>query len=321
MNHTLKKILKIIVPIAIGIALVLYQYHSTTAADRTKIFDAIRNANPFWVLLSIGMGVVGHISRAIRWNYLLEPLGYRPKLHNNIMLVFLCYFANLGIPRSGEILRVTGLTTYEKVPFETGLGTVVTERIIDLVMLLVVILTALLLQTDIILGVLDENGLGLLGSIGILLFGVAGLFVAIKLVQRSTQPIAVKLKTFLNGLLKGILSIFAMKNKWAFLGHTLFIWACYVGMFWAIKYTVPETISLSFGPLLVAFIAGAFAMAATNGGLGLFPIAVAAALAFFGIDKTSGDAFGWIMWTGQTLMLVLFGAISFLLLPLLNRNK
>lgn len=119
----------------------------------------------------------------------------------------------------------------------------------------------------------------------------------------------------------GILSIFKMRNKWAFLGHTVFIWTAYVGMFWVIKHTVPETMGLSLSQLLVAFVAGAFAMTATNGGVGIYPIAVSGALAIFGISTVSGDAFGWIMWISQTLMIVVFGAISFLILPLWNRNK
>jgi hypothetical protein len=143
----------------------------------------------------------------------------------------------------------------------------------------------------------------------------------IALLRRSSHPTALKVRGFLNGMLDGVLSIFRMKQKWAFLGHTLFIWACYIGMFWVIKYTVPETISLNFGQLLVAFVAGAFAMSTTNGGIGLYPIAVSKALALFGISAVSGDSFGWIMWIAQTLMVVFFGAISFLLLPLLNRDK
>ena len=112
-----------------------------------------------------------------------------------------------------------------------------------------------------------------------------------------------------------------MKNKWPFIFHTLFIWAAYFGMFWVIKYTVEETIPLSLGELLVAFVAGAFAMSTTNGGIGLYPIAVSAALGIYGISSVSGDAFGWIMWIAQTFMVVVFGTISFLVLPLLNRNR
>lgn len=240
---------------------------------------------------------------------------------NSILIVLISYFANLGIPRSGEILRATALATYEKVPFEKGFGTIVTERVIDLLMLLFIILITLFLQTDIILGFLEEKGVNLIGAIGILAVGITGLFVGTYIIRKSKSPLAQKLKSFLNGLLDGVLSIFKMKKKWPFILHTLFIWAAYVGMFWVIKHTVAETTSLSLSQLLVAFVAGAFAMSTTNGGIGLYPIAVSAALGIYGISSVSGDAFGWIMWIAQTLMVVLFGTISFIVLPLLNRNR
>ena len=103
--------------------------------------------------------------------------------------------------------------------------------------------------------------------------------------------------------------------------HTFFIWFAYIAMFWVIKFTVEETESLTLSQLLVAFIGGAFAISTTNGGIGLYPIAVSAALGIYGISSVSGDAFGWIMWISQTLMVVVFGAISFIVLPLLNRNR
>ncbi len=321
MSPSLKKILKITIPIIIGLGLVLYSYFTTTPEDRQQIFDSIKNVDLTLVLLSILIGAVSHISRAIRWNYLLEPLGYKPKLINNIFIIFISYFANLLIIRSGEVLRVTALKTYENVPFEKGLGTVVTERIIDVIMLLLIILIALILQTDIIFQILEKNGIGLFGSIAILFAGVIGLYVAVRIIKKSKAPLAIKIKTFLTGLLDGVLSIFKMKRKGAFIFHTFLIWTCYIGMFWVIKYTVPETAVLSLGQILVAFVAGTFAMVATNGGLGLYPIAVAATLGFFGISENAGEAFGWIMWTSQNSMLLVFGAISFLLLPLFNRNR
>lgn len=321
MKNSLKKTLKILLPLAFGIFLVWYSYNLTSPEDRDQIVRHIKEANFLWVGLSIFIGILSHVSRAIRWNYLLEPLGYRPKISNNILIIFMSYFANAIIIRSGEVLRPTVLATYEEVPFEKGLGTIVTERIIDLLMLLLLILTALVLQTNVILGVLDENGIGLIGSIGILLFGIVGLLIAIRIIHKSSAPIALKIKTFLKGTLDGVLSIFKMKHKWAFVFHTLFIWAAYIAMFWVIKFTVLETVDLTFSQVLVAFIAGAFAMTATNGGLGLFPIVVSKILVLFGISSVSGDAYGWIMWIAQTLMLVVFGAISFLLLPLLNRRN
>ena len=308
-------------PIAFGLFLVWYSYNSTTPEERKQIIHYISNASPLWVSISVIIGILSHISRAIRWKYLLEPLGYRPKTVNTIFIVLISYFANLGIPRSGEILRATALTTYEKVPFEKGFGTIVTERVIDLLMLLIIITITLVLQTDFILGFLEERGVNIIGAIGILLVGIVGLFLGSYIIRKSKSPLAIKLKGFLNGLKEGVLSLFKMKKKCPFILHTLFIWIAYFGMFWVIKYTVEETIPLSLGELLVAFVAGAFAMSTTNGGIGLYPIAVSAALGIYGISSVSGDAFGWIMWIAQTLMVVVFGTISFLVLPLLNRNR
>lgn len=321
MGLPIKKFLKTAIPIALGVFLVWYSYNSTTPDDRRLILENISNANPFWVGLSVLIGILSHVSRAIRWNFLLNPLGHHPKLSNNILIILISYFANLGIPRSGEFLRATALTTYENVPFEKGFGTIVTERVIDLIMLLLIITIALFLQTDIILAFLNDNGINLLGSALILAFGILGLIAFIYIIRKSTSGFALKLKTFLNGMLEGISSILKMEKKWLFVFHTLLIWGSYIAMFWVIKYTVAETIDLSFSQLLVAFIAGAFAMSTTNGGIGAYPIAVTAALTLFDISEVSGKAFGWIMWIAQTLMIVVFGAISFMLLPLLNRNR
>ncbi|KKN01142.1 hypothetical protein LCGC14_1130670 [marine sediment metagenome] len=304
-----------------GVFLVWYWYTATAEEERNQILYYIKDADLFWVGISMVLGVFGHLSRAIRWNYLLQPLGYAPKISNNIFIILMAYLANLGIPRTGEILRATALTTYEGVPFEKGIGTIITERVIDVIMLFLIILGTLLWQTDIILGFLENVGIPLnkiLILMGSGLLMLTGFFIFIK---KSSHNFAHKLKKFVKGLLDGLLSIFKMKNKWAFLGHTLFIWGCYIGMMWVIKFTVPETLGLSLGQLMVAFVAGSLAMMFTNGGIGLYPIAVSQALAIFGISKISGDAFGWIMWIAQTLMVVVFGAISFLVLPLLNRNR
>ncbi len=321
MSNTLKKTLKTILPILLGVFLVWYAYDSTSADDRKQIVHYIKQADLFWVILSMTIGLLSHISRAIRWNLLLKPLGYSPKISSNVLIILLSYFANILILRSGEILRATALSTYENVPFEKGFGTIVTERIIDLIMLFLIIIAALFLQTDTILGFLQEKGFNynLLLIAGVL--GVLATVIFITFVKKSSSKIAIKIRSFINGLLDGLLSIFKMKNKWLFVFHTLFIWACYIGMLWVIKYTVLETINLTLSQILVVFVPGAFAMTATNGGLGIYPIAVSKALSIFGISTVSGDAYGWIMWISQTLLVVVFGAISFLILPLLKRTK
>ncbi|MFK7813186.1 MAG: lysylphosphatidylglycerol synthase transmembrane domain-containing protein [Maribacter sp.] len=321
MNNGLKKILKTLLPIALGVFLVWYLYTSTTPEQRAMIWDQIKNANPYWISLSILIGVSSHVSRAIRWNYLLEPLGYKASILNSSMMIFTTYLANLGVPRSGEILRPTELATYEGVPFEKGFGTIVTERIVDVIMLLAIIFTAVIFQTDLILSFLNEAGFGIYAGLAILITGVIGLIVLIKIIKKSSSPLAEKVKTFLSNMLDGITSIFKMKHKWAFILHTLYIWLAYIAMFYVIKFTVPETAELGLGPLLVAFVGGAIAMTTTNGGFIAYPAFVSKSLELFGISAVSGNAFGWIMWIAQTLMVVVFGAISFLLLPLLNRNR
>jgi uncharacterized protein (TIRG00374 family) len=321
LSPQLKKLLKLILPIALGVFLVWYSYYTTTPENRREIVHYIKEAKLFWVGLSILIGILSHISRAIRWNYLLEPLGYRPKIMNNILIILMAYFTNLGIPRSGEVLRATALATYENVPFQKGFGTIVTERVIDLLMLLLIIVIALFSQTEIILQYLKANGIGLTATLVLVAAGILFLFVFLAFLRRSSSRLAIRVRDLVKGLLDGVLSIFKMKNKWAFIFHTFFIWSAYIAMFWVIKYTVAEMLSLSLTELLVAFIAGAFAMSTTNGGIGLYPIAVSKSLAIYGISSVSGDAFGWIMWISQTIMVVVFGAISFLLLPLLNRNR
>lgn len=321
MSPSIKKTLKTILPIALGVFLLWYWYNSTTPSDRKQIVFYMKQADLLWVGISIFLGVLAHISRAVRWTYMLQPLGYKPKLINNVLIILIAYFANLGVPRTGEILRATALTTYEGVPFEKGLGTIVTERVIDVIMLLVIVLITLFLQTEIIMGYLEKIGLPINNILLLLVAGMAVMVFFFLFIKKSKLPMALKIKGFANGLIDGLLSIFKMKRKWGFLFHTFLIWGCYIGMLWVIKFTVAETLALSLSQLLVAFVAGAFAMMFTNGGIGLYPIAVSTALAIFGISKVSGDAFGWIMWISQTAVIVLFGTISFLVLPLLNKDK
>ncbi|MEN1784622.1 MAG: lysylphosphatidylglycerol synthase transmembrane domain-containing protein [Bacteroidota bacterium] len=321
MSSRLKKVLNIAIPLILGIGLLVFIYKGTSAEDRKIILYNIINANPLWVSLSIIIGILSHLSRAIRWNYLLKPLGYTPKVQNNFFMVMMAYLANLGVPRSGEILRATALATYEKVPFEKGFGTIVTERVIDVLMLLLIIAGSLLLQTDFIVSYLKDYGMNLVLAFSVLFIGILGLVILLRLIRKAKQGFFEKIKVFLDGMFQGVVSILKMEKKEAFLFHTLFIWICYIGMFWAIKYAIPGTAHLGLGELLVAFVAGAFAMMAFPGGLGGYPLFVGAALALYGVSANAGDAFGWIMWIAQTAMIIVFGAISFVLLPLLNRNQ
>lgn len=321
MNPKLIKFLKIILPLALGVFLIWYSIASATPEERQKTLQYITQADPKWVILSVIMGIISHLSRAYRWKFLLEPLGYPIKLSNSFMAVMVGYLANLGIPRSGEILRGGTISTYEGVPFKKAFGTIISERVIDLLMLLLIIGITLLFQSELLLSYLEEKiaspFITLTVLLGLLIAGIAFL----KIIKTSSNPILIKLRNFGNGLLEGVKSISKIRQKRAFVFHTFFIWTLYIGMFYIIKFTVPETTSLSIGPILATFVAGSFAMSTTNGGIGAFPIAIATILLLFDIEKPAGEAFGWILWGSQTAINIIIGALSFLFLPILNREK
>lgn len=305
----------------LGVFLIGYSYSITSQEDRKNIVEAIKEADYFWVLISLLLGFLSHFFRAVRWNLLLKPIGYQPRLINNIMAIFAAYLANLGIPRSGELLRATTISTYENIPFQKGFGTIIAERVIDVIMLLLIVLITGILQTEIILDYFAAKQINYTKIITIgcvaLVFGCLFYY----FIKKARSGFLVKIKHIVQGLIEGVSSVFQMKNNLLFILYTLAIWLLYIAMFWVVKFSIPETADLPVSAILAAFVAGAFAMTATNGGIGLYPIAVSNILLIYGVSKTAGDAFGWIMWSSQTIMVVLFGALSFLFLPVFNKNK
>lgn len=311
----IKKILKTVLPLLFGGGLVWYSLSKISIEVLSGYF---KEANYNWIFLGLFFGILSHLSRAYRWKFMLEPIGFKPKFSNNVLAVLVGYLVNLAIPRAGEVSRALVLTNYEDVPFEKAFGTIVAERIADLIMMLCIVAITLFVQYDFIYELLTQNFDLPKIIIGLVILAI-GFFVFTSFVKRAKKGILLKIKTFVSGLIEGVTSIFKMKNKWAFIFHTVFIWVMYVAMFWA---TIPaiNNLEVPFGGILIGFIAGGFAIAATNGGIGLYPIAVAGAFSLFSIPETPSEAFGWIMWTAQTAMIVIFGGLAFLLLPVVNKK-
>lgn len=236
------------------------------------------------------------------------------------MAVMAAYLANLGIPRSGEVLRAATVSSYEKIPFEKTFGTIIAERVADLVMLLLILTGAVFIHADALLPFFEKNNINPFWTILALVIVVALGILFLKIIQRSSHPFLIKIKNFGLGILEGMRSMLKMKKTWAFILHTFFIWTMYVLMFYLMKFAIPATANLSLGAILVAFVVGSFAISITNGGIGIYPIAVGAALTLFGISKEAGEAFGWLVWGTQTLLNLVVGGFSLLLLPFLNRN-
>lgn len=312
---------KTIIPLLIGLIFIYLSVSNTTEEDRQTIYSSIKDAHYGYIFLSLILGLISHFSRAYRWNFMLNPMGYHPKLINNILSIFITYIANLGVPRSGELFRATVMQTYEKIPFEKSFGTIIAERTVDLIMLFVTIGVALLLEFDLISSLLEEYSINPWSILIVLVAGgLAVTFIFIQL-KKFSHPVALKLISLLEGLSEGFLTLIRMEKKWAYLFHTLLIWGLYIAMFYVIKFSLPETEILAFEAILIGFIVGALAISATNGGIGIYPFSVSLVLIAYGISKESSLAFGWIMWTAQTVMVILFGSLSFFLLPLVNRKK
>ncbi len=322
MNFNLKKILLTVIPISIGVGLIWNLLSRLSPEDKTEIINSFKSANYWWVGLSLIIGAFSHLSRAYRWQFLLEPLGYKPKFANSTMTVLIAYIVNLAVPRAGEIARASAISKYEDIPLEKAFGTIVAERIADVIMLFLIIALAFILQADFIGGYLFKEGSSnkWLTILILVILGITGL-ISLKLIQRANKGFLLKVKIFINGLIEGAISIFRMKKKWPFIFHTIFIWVMYVLMFYVVTFAIPETTHLPFEAIIVGFVAGALSMALTNGGLGVYPVFVASALILYNIEDNPSRAFGWIMWTAQTIMIIVFGGLSFLFLPIYNRRK
>lgn len=316
MNSKTKKRLSLILPLIFGGGLVWYLF---TIIPPKTLLEYFKKANYWWIALGLFFGILSHLSRAYRWKFMLEPMGYTPRFANSVLAVLIGYFVNLAIPRAGEVSRATVMANYERIPFEKGFGTIVAERIADLVMMFLIIGITLLIQFEFIYQLLKENFDPVKISIAALVAIIGG-FLFFRYVRKSKRGVGRKIKTFIKSLVEGLTSIFRMKNKWPFIFHTIFIWIMYILMFWA---TIPaiEGLSVPLGGVLVGFIAGGFSIAATNGGIGLYPLAVAGAFTLFGVPEEPSTAFGSVMWAAQTVMVIVFGGLSFLLLPILNKEK
>lgn len=304
-----------------GIFLVWYSLGNATQAEREQLWNSIKEADKLWIIVSFLLGTLSHISRAYRWKYLLEPMGYNSSLSNRFMAVMAAYLANFGIPRSGEVLRAVTLSTYNGIPFEKGFGTIISERVADLLILMLIIGAALLLQTDNLMSYLESQNINPFNTFIIFLSLVGIGILGLNIVRRSNWLPFKKIKALAKGLLEGMRSILNMKQKWAFIAHTVFIWTMYVLMFYVIKLSLPETSDTPAGIIMAAFVVGSFAVSATNGGIGVYPLAVAGILIFFGVENHAAEAFGWISWATQTCVVVLFGGLSFIFLPVLNTRK
>lgn len=301
--------------------------------DWDGIMHAFGEINYWWVGLSFFVGIFSHISRAVRWNMLIKPLGYKPRLVNVFGAVMIMYMANLAIPRSGEVTRCGIVKQYDKVPFTKLLGTVILERGIDMIMVFLTLALVFFTQADVVFEFLKNNpAVGdnietlsqnsvLLIVIGLL--ALAGLY-GIWVIRNRLKKYWVfsKIHELVKNLRDGIMTFRKLEQKGWFIFHSLFIFICYYLMMYVVFFAYEPTSHMQLLPGLAAFVAGSFGMIApVSGGIGAWHFMVIQTLLVFGISEEHGKIFALVAHSTMTIFLIVIGLIAVIVLPIYNRNK
>lgn len=293
--------------------------------ELTSLKEAFVKADYIYLFYGLIIMLLSHMSRAYRWKYMLEPLGHKPNFWKMYHSVMIGYLINLTIPRSGEVARAGYYAKYqENTKFDKVFGTIIVERIVDMLMLGLVFGVTIYLQKDVeaFNEIKDNNqsGEGLPEWINYVYYAV-GVIVVAGIVAFFTSPIVKEsVINLLKGILEGVKTIFKLKQRTAYIAHTLFIWVCYVFMIWVCSFALPESANLSINAVFAAFVVGAVAISAAPGGLGLYPFMVAKVLGdLYGVENAG--SFSMLAWSALTLFTIIAGLVSLFILPFINKNK
>ena len=316
----LKKItpfIKILLPISIGVFCIYFSFRNINFSDFTKYFYQI---NYSWVFLGVLLGALSHLSRSYRWKFLIEPLGYKLDLVNSILAVFSAYLINYTIPRAGDIARATIISKYKKIPLDKTIGTVVAERAIDVICILIIIGIGLIIEFQKISTKLISLLEGKELSTILIYTATISILITILFLVLKKSKFYRSIQIFLTGIIEGLTVVFRMEKRNLFIFHTIFIWLMYLLMFWVTSMAFIELHEYSFYQFMISFTLAALSIMLSNGGIGIYPLAVEESLGWYGVQSTTGLAFGWVSWLSQTMMVVIFGGLSLFILPFINRN-
>lgn len=313
----MKKQLRILIPIVLGIFFIYITYRLTSQAERLLIWNYIKSAQIQYVVGAMLFGASADIIRGLRWQLLSKAIGYSSGRINSIASVFMCYTSNMAIPRSGEIIRATALSEYNKIPIGKTFGTIAAERVIDISISILILFLVWILQYDVILeSFFNEDYLMFIDNNFWLIFSTVNIFIAIIFILITRVK---KIKRFFKSVLEGFLSLTKLKKKlFPFILFSLLIWTCYVLAFFTIKFSVTELSVIDSSLIFPAFVVGVFSISLSNHGLGVYPLAIALFLSNFGISTEIGLTYGWLAWSCQAIITLIFGGLSFFVLPLLK---
>lgn len=332
MKKAVLTILKYLFFLALGIFLVWWSIHKMGDKNWEECKTAIASAKFILFIPVFFILVASHISRAMRWKILMKPMGYNPSLVNTFFAVMVGYLANLAVPRLGEVLKCTILGKYEKVPADKLVGTILVERAIDVVSLLIVFVIAIATQADIIgeyakttirKNFLSGSTQGMIIKIIAIIAAVILIYFVLKFIFKKYHDVGFvkKVNILFKGVGAGLSSIKNLDNKTVFILHSIFIWLCYAGGTYLGFFVIPQTAGL---PIAATFPVLAFAsigMIITPGGIGTYQWFIMEVMILYGIDKGHGYANGLLQWTAQFFIILIVGFVSLIALPYYNRNK
>ncbi len=328
----LKDILKLIISLGIGVFLIWWFLRTLSAEERAEIWESFQHINYGIIILMFFVGIVSHWFRALRWNLLIEPMGYKPKIKNTFLAVMVGYLANLAFPRLGEVVRCGLLDRYEKIPFTKLVGTVVVDRILDLITFALLFFLLLAVNFGTLQSYVYEHFyLGFAAKFGninlfkLLMFLVSVLilcgilfFIFRKKIQKNKFYQKIK-EQFLH-LWEGMLTLKDLKRPGLFIFHSVMIWVFYFLGAYLTLYAIGGIENKSLVVGLAALVFGAIGPMVTPGGIGLYPVLFSETLMIYGTAKTLGYAAGWIGWTMQTVTVLIVGLAAVILLPVINKN-
>ncbi len=294
-----------------------------------KVIGDFKTLDFKWLILVWAAFFLSNVSRALRWIQLLQPLGYQPKFGNALWTILLGYFANMGLPRMGEVIRGTALSKYENIPLEKTMGTIVLDRLADMLALLLFVGLAFLFEYQTIIDFINQRTQtkGTSGGSSILMYValVGILLLAVFWATRKKwmqHPIAQKVISVAQGFKEGILSIKKLEKPWVFVGHSAFIWLMYYLMLYFCFQSFAPTAHLGFKAALMVFVLGTFGIVIPSpGGMGTYHAMIVAGLSLYSISGQDSFSLANVsFFTTQIFFNLVFGILSLILLPAMNNR-
>lgn len=293
----------------------------------SKVISDFRTVNYFWIMLVFVAFLLSNVSRTLKWKMLLEPMGYKVSGINAFLSVMLGYFANLGLPRMGEVVRCGALSKYEKIPMEKVVGTVFMDRVTDMILMVMLVLFTLVMQYDLMISFLQENAefalswKGILILFGVLVFAVGMAWLIFRIIRHYKPALADYLIALGKGFLEGIKTIKNLKRPGLFIFHSVTIWVMYFFMTYLAFNSFAPTAHLGVPAALMVFTLGTLGMLIpTPGGMGSFHYLAVIGLSLYGILPADGFSLANVLFFSvQIGCNVTFGLLALILLPIINK--